>query len=65
MDEADEADLTEAMRSVRQKQEAEDTRARPESMNDATGPVSEESLMSLRHSHAFIAESGCGHSTRL
>ena len=42
MDEADEADFTEAMRSVRQKQEAEDARARSESTNDATGLVSKE-----------------------
>ena len=65
MDEADEADFTEAMRSVRQKQEAEDARARSESTNDATSLVSKEYLIPLCHSHTFVAECDCRHSTQL
>ena len=64
MDKADEADFMEAMRSVRQEQDAEDARARSESMKDATDPVSEESFISLRYSHTFVAEYGCGHNPR-
>ena len=62
--EDDEDDLVEAMRSVRQGQEADDVRARSESMNDATDPVSEESFIPLRHSHTLVAEYGCGHNPR-
>ena len=51
-------DLTEAMRSVRQGQEAEDARARPESMNDATGFVSEELPIPLRYSDTFTTVRG-------
>ena len=58
MDEADEADLTEAMRSVRQKQEAEDTRARSESTNDAIVLVSEELPIPLRYSYTFTTARG-------
>ena len=48
---ADEADFMEAMRCIRQEQEAEDALARSEFMDDATGSVSEDSLIPLCHSY--------------
>ena len=53
VDEADEADFIEAMRYARQEQEREDVRARSESMDDATGSVSEVSLIALRRSYIY------------
>ena len=51
--EVDEDDLMGAMRGVGQEQEGEDARARFEFMDDATGPVSEVSLIALRRSYIY------------
>ena len=54
VDGADEADFMEAMRCIRQEQDAEDALARSEFMDDATGSVSEDSLIPLCHSYVSL-----------
>ena len=44
----------EAMRCIRQEQDAEDALARSEFMDDATGSVSEDSLIPLCHSYISL-----------